>query len=294
MDKQLIKVYIFLIVAFIVISPFIKYKDIWITDIADGISGVIYDKFEDIELGMANCSKITETKQTNIPLSNRKAKILFMLDDNWETQYSFAYKALKQKGYPASIAVIPAKVGQPGYMSFSQLQEVYQNGWDLVNHTYNHEKLTELDKDDQAKEIKRGAAWLNAKCFTRASNIIVYPYGAYNKGTVEILSKSNYRAARSLIPGFETNPGKKTYIAKVQNLTTLTEAERAKDLIDQAIKQNRTIIFLNHRFSDNPVDPSGMIYDQSNFLEIINYMKQLRDKIDVITYSEWLNNKRHN
>ncbi|SHE50056.1 Polysaccharide deacetylase [Seinonella peptonophila] len=291
MDRKLIKVYIFLLVAFIAVFPLVRYKDILITDIADSFTQLINHKIQDITMGMTHCPP-SDNQRTKKPLSPNKAKIIFVLDDNWESQYTFAFQVLKRRNFPATIAVIPSKVNQPDYMSLSQLQDVYRNGWDLVNHTFDHKNLSTLDREEQSDQIMRGTAWLNSKCFTQASNIVVYPYGAFNSSTIQVLAEKKYRGARSLIEGFEKNQPYTTYQAKVQNLTTPVTTEQVKDWIDEAIQNKKTLIFVNHRFADQTVDPTSMIYDKTRFVEVVNYLAEVQDKVQVITYSEWLDNEQ--
>ena len=77
---------------------------------------------------------------------------------------------------------------------------------------------------------------------------------------------------------------------KSYNLTTDVETEWAKDWIDQAIEEKKTLIFVNHRFANNATDdPTGMVFDKKKFREIVDYLDQLREKVEVITYSEWIN-----
>lgn len=289
MDKNLIKVYLILLVSFLAISPFIHLKDIWISDLSKYISKTINGEIEDLKMKF-NFRPCPPPKETFKRLDPTKAKVLFVLDDNWGTQYYFAYQVLKEKGFPATIAVIPNEVNRPGYMTKAQLEEVYLSGWDLVNHTFSHQKLSTLDKEEQEKEIIRGTNWLQVNCFHRGSKIVVYPYGAYNQTTLDILQEHGYHGARTLQTGFEKNRGYLTYEAKIYNLTTDVETEWAKDWIDQAIEEKKTLIFVNHRFANNATDdPTGMVFDKKKFREIVDYLDQLREKVEVITYSEWIN-----
>lgn len=295
MDKKLFYVYLILLVAFIVIYPILYYKDALVdhlsTTFSENLNAAMINLKANIK-ALHRCSAPNKTNKRT--LDPNKAKILFVLDDNWGTQYYFAYQVLKRKGFPATIAVIPSKVDQPGYMTKAQLTEVYDAGWDLVNHTFHHPKLNTLNEKEQEQEILRGTDWLNANCFQRGSKILVYPYGAYNQTTLSILKKHRYHGARSLQTGFENNSGYLTYEAKVYNLTTDIETEWVKDWIDQAIEQKKTLIFVNHRFAYHVThDPTGMIFDKKKFIEVVDYIDQLRSKVEVITYSEWLDNADH-
>lgn len=61
-----------------------------------------------------------------------------VLDDGYISQYADACEYAARRGIIGSIAVTKVLVGTNGYMSVAQLQELYDQGWDLVNHATNH------------------------------------------------------------------------------------------------------------------------------------------------------------
>ena len=77
------------------------------------------------------------------------AHAVIVMDDGWDTQYSRGYDILSSYGFKACIAVVPAFVDKDGYMTYRQMAEVYMDGWDLLNHTYDHCELTQLDPKTQ-------------------------------------------------------------------------------------------------------------------------------------------------
>ncbi|MCA1025781.1 polysaccharide deacetylase family protein [Cytobacillus kochii] len=214
----------------------------------------------------------------------QRPKIIFTMDDNWISQYTEAYRIMREKGFRGTIAVIPTKVGEANYMNLSQLQDIYNSDWDLVNHTNTHIRLGDSTRKVQESELSITTQWLDNNGFTKASDIVVYPYGSFNDDTIDII-KNIYRAGRSIVDQIETTPPLDITKAKVRNLTQSITAQQAKDWIDEAIATGGTVIFLNHRFGD---EVDSMFFGVSKFQELVDYAFERKSDIDVVTYSEWL------
>jgi peptidoglycan/xylan/chitin deacetylase (PgdA/CDA1 family) len=220
-------------------------------------------------------------------LTSNIANIVFTMDDAWITQYSEAYRLLENRDMKGNIAVIPTKVGEVNYMNLDQLQEVYAEGWDLLNHTNTHIRLGDSAKEVQREELLTTAEWLIAQGFTRTPKAVVYPYGSYNTETLQVLEEEGFTFGRSLIDGLETNPINSKFEAKAINLTQDVTVEAIKKRIDGAIATGSTIFFLNHRFGP---DIDSMFYDVGKYQEIISYVADKRDakQVNILTISQLL------
>lgn len=281
MDKKLVVVYAILISLFLIAYPFMKSS-------ASYLSG---PKPENNLMQTTNCNSLQSKVQTpqEIQKKQNKANIIFTMDDGWETQYTRGFQILKDNGIKGSIAVIPSKIGTEGYMSLRQLNTLYRSGWDLMNHTNTHRHLASLNKQEQKSELNDAREWLNKRCFTRASNIAVFPYGSYNQGTLKTLQEEHYRSARTIKDGIQSNNIKK-YEVRTINLLPSTDISWVKDQIDLAIKTKQAIVFTNHRF-DKKADKAQMNFDPEKFKTIVNYVVSKKDELNILTYSEWLDLK---
>lgn len=240
-----------------------------------------------VDAETVDCKQIKQVSQTKKDL-HQKGRVIFVFDDNWSTQYTVAYPILAAKGFPATIAVIPSKVGDQEYMSLEQLKDVYQNGWDLINHTYHHRKLSQLDYEEQKDEMIQAKQWLDKHCFTKASNIVAYPYGDFNQVSVEVLQDEAFRSARTVKEGFEGEDPNSLYQVTVKHLSTVTEVKEVKSWINEVIRHKSTVLLLNHRFENLENDSEMMGYDPKKFQVIVEYLDQRRKDVEVITYLEWL------
>ena len=225
-------------------------------------------------------SLMTDTKQ--------QANVIFTFDDQWDSQYSVAFSEMRMRGLKGTIGVNGINVGVPNYMTWAQLEEVYGYGWDLVNHTNEHYNLGQQSYAVQKKDIVDGRAALNTKGFTRASNILFYPYGSYNDTTLQILNEEGIEYARTIREHLEYPAPIQPQTLKIKNLLPYMTAALAQAQVDDAIATGGTIIFLNHRFGTE--DESGMFWDITKFQTLLNYVKtkQVSGDVNVLTMSEWL------
>lgn len=134
-------------------------------------------------------------------LPNKTAALTF--DDGYRSVYEVAYPLLKEWGWPFTVFVPSALIGnQPGlYASWDQLREMGRDGAILANHTSNHAYL--LDRSGYADE----AAWLEAvkadidsaqerlKAETGQDHkIFAYPYGEYDPALQQLMRELGYIA----------------------------------------------------------------------------------------------------
>lgn len=224
-------------------------------------------------------SVLVDTKQ--------QANVIFTFDDQWDTQYSVAFAEMRMRGLKGTIGVNGINVGVPNYMTWAQLEEVYGYGWDLVNHTNEHYNLGQQSYAVQKKDIVDGRAALNAKGFTRASNILFLPYGSWNDTTLQILTEENITYCRTIREHIETAPPVYNNRLKIKNLLPAVTAAGAQALVDDAIAIGGTVIFLNHRLGTE--DASNMFWDITKFQTLLNYVKtkQVSGEVNVLTMSEW-------
>ncbi|WP_049662157.1 polysaccharide deacetylase family protein [Bacillus sp. FJAT-27231] len=277
MDKKMFGVYAFFMTALLLLYPFYS---------GNSLASMVHTLPK-------SCNA---PKAADVQVDQNKASAIFVMDDGWKSEYTTAYPILKKYGFKGNISVIPSRVDKENYITYKQLQNLYENEeWDLLNHTYHHKKLTSLDKDEQEKEIMKTTKWLDNNCYSRGRKVLIYPYGAYNKDTLAILKKHHFVSARTLS---ETELPKNTfprYKVEVHNLTDPEQINYSKQIIDKAITAKGTIVFVNHRFSkgEKKID-DPMYYPEQQFEELVRYLSEKKDKIEVLTYTEWFQKNAEN
>ncbi|MGG3450169.1 polysaccharide deacetylase family protein [Domibacillus aminovorans] len=224
-----------------------------------------------------------------------KAKAIFTFDDGWLSQYTKAFPLLQARGFRGNIGVVPTWIDEivdPAYekvMSYNQLAHLYEYGWDLFNHTYSHPNLNNGTVAVAVSQVEQCRDWLNNEGWTRASEILAYPYGGHINIAANPDFRNVLRYARSLVEGIDSNVIPDKMRGKTRNLIDgVTPASVITD-IDTTIEAGGTIVFTNHLIADTPpADPYGMYYSTANFTQILDYLYTNRDEIEVITLSEWV------
>ena len=76
-------------------------------------------------------------------------------------------------------------------MSYEEIIEMKQNGMDFGLHTETHQRLEILTKSEQEKEIIQNFEILREKKVLSEVKAIAYPFGSYNKDTIDILQRNS-------------------------------------------------------------------------------------------------------
>lgn len=218
----------------------------------------------------------------------KETRIVFVMDDGWETQYTQGYEILKKYGYSGCIAVIPAVVDTKPYMTYRQLADLYLDGWDMLNHTYNHALLTGLPQEEQSEQMITAREWLDSHGLKHGANVVVFPGGGFDSVTLEALSTSQFSAGRSLKSLWTANAGCILEDVEICSIFDTVGFEYAKSAIDKAIRTGSTLILVVHKIE--PVtDSHHMQIAPEDFLRIVSYIHDHEDELSVITMTQLLN-----
>jgi len=159
----------------------------------------------------------TFSRAVTEPPARRTVAVTF--DDAYRSVIELARPILEEFGFPGSVYVPTAFAGSeqpmswPGIdawkgteherelvpMSWDELSELANAGWEIGSHTRTHPHLTELDDEQLRAELSESRAEcedeLGLPCDT-----IAYPYGDVNERVVTAARAAGYRQAAAL-PG---------------------------------------------------------------------------------------------
>jgi peptidoglycan/xylan/chitin deacetylase (PgdA/CDA1 family) len=144
---------------------------------------------------------------TQIMEKRRKAPpkpVLLTFDDGYADNYELAMPVLKRYGFPATLFLSPGLVGQEGYLTWEQVKEMHDAGWDIEPHAVTHPNLPMLSAAKQKEEITGARRQIEEKLGTTA-DIFCYPYGAYDKRTLAILKETGFRFAFTIKQGWASS-----------------------------------------------------------------------------------------
>ena len=186
--------------------------------------------------------------------------------------------------------------------AISQMDQYYDAGWDIINHTLNHKNYTTEITDASAitADVLAMQAVIDSNGWTRGKGHFVYTQGAYNETTIAAVYAAGMKLQRCGVSGvFPTVADGWNGLDSIYGLcggkeieNTVTQAQ-ARAQIDAAILYGETVWPFWHATttSGDATNNSGVsttvntLFLQS-FLDYV-LMKQQQGLIDVLTPSQW-------
>ena len=145
-----------------------------------------------------------------------KKPILLTFDDGYENNYINAYPILKKMNLAATICVCMGYISKKGaifenekyikgkisenYLTEGEIIEMSQNGISFCSHGVNHFYMDELEGMDLENEITESKEKLG-KLLDKEIIFFSYPYGRYNKKTIDALRNAGYLGAFTIKRG---------------------------------------------------------------------------------------------
>ncbi|MCK5271063.1 MAG: polysaccharide deacetylase family protein [Sedimentisphaerales bacterium] len=142
-----------------------------------------------------------------------RAVVAISFDDAFVSILENALPSLEEFGFPASIAVPTANLAQPPQwdisagsshvreivMSDKQIEEVDEDGFELISHTASHPKLTRISDSQLKHELEDSKKTLESitGCEVVA---ICYPHGDYDARVCHAAQEAGYRLGFTMEP----------------------------------------------------------------------------------------------
>jgi peptidoglycan/xylan/chitin deacetylase (PgdA/CDA1 family) len=142
--------------------------------------------------------------------------VVLTFDDGWRSFYDIAYPLLKDYGYPATLFVYTDYIGQPKALTWEQIKEMADEGFDIQNHSLTHRNLVQREAGDNFQshfqkivaEIDQSGDRL-ASLLGEPRRYFAYPFGQTDALVISILKAKGYRGGLTVSKGanpFFTDP----------------------------------------------------------------------------------------
>ncbi|HEX9503720.1 MAG TPA: polysaccharide deacetylase family protein [Patescibacteria group bacterium] len=109
---------------------------------------------------------------------------IITFDDGTVDQYANVLPILKKYGYTATFYIISGEVGSDGYMDWSQIKELVNNGMTIGAHSVTHPNLTHLTSTQLESELANSKKVIEKNLGITVKHFC-YPGGAHNQVVVE-------------------------------------------------------------------------------------------------------------
>jgi peptidoglycan/xylan/chitin deacetylase (PgdA/CDA1 family) len=159
----------------------------------------------------------------NSPLPPRPVIISF--DDDWESQYTYAFPLLEKYGFTATFYIWVAVVGREHHMTWDEIRTLSKAGMQIGCHTITHPYLTRVKNDESLRREILGARRFIEDRVGVPVTTFAYPFGQYNERVAAIVKEAGFTSARSTWPGvLHSREG-------LFSLTGLLRTESARNLV---------------------------------------------------------------
>ncbi len=198
--------------------------------------------------------------------------VTFRFDDGLKEQYTNAAPILDAAGFKGEFYIITHQIfdnGYTGYMSKTQVQDLFARGHEIGAHTQTHPHLTTLSAAQQQQEISGSRQDLlgwNVGAVLSFS----YPFGEYDSSTIQIVKDAGFSSAVATISGYVT-PSSDHYQLEYQELKSDTTLAQVQAWVNTAAQNHQWLILTFHN-----VKTGGDAYDitPALFQNIVTYVKQ--------------------
>jgi peptidoglycan/xylan/chitin deacetylase (PgdA/CDA1 family) len=119
--------------------------------------------------------------------------VAITFDDGSETDLITAAPALKELGFNATFYVVPAFLGQRGYLSESQMRELSDQGFEIGCHSMTHSFLSDLGPERMRVEIVEARDWLEQRIGRRVNHFSC-PGGRWDRRVSRMAEEAGYNS----------------------------------------------------------------------------------------------------
>ncbi len=120
--------------------------------------------------------------------------VCITFDDGTEDNFKHAFPILKKLNLPATIFMITANIGKPGWLSEKQLKILDESGVSIGSHTVTHAYLPQLSEDAIKRELTDSKVELE-RILGHPVTLFSYPAGGTTPEVRALVQSAGYEGA---------------------------------------------------------------------------------------------------
>lgn len=177
-----------------------------------------------------------------------KAAVVLNFDDEYTSLYTTALPIMQTYGIKGSLFVDSSKVGESGYMTWAQIQELIDDGWTVSPHTHGHNPLVMglgITSVTTTATATLGNGFLHGFTAGVSTVTIIGAYEPEYNGTFTVATTpttSSFTYTMTGTPVAATATGRPTYHHKTDGAIR-TQMQDCKDLMDANLTGHDTTLF---------------------------------------------------
>jgi hypothetical protein len=211
-----------------------------------------------------------------------ESKTCLIVDDARDSVYTDLFPMTQARGIVGTLPIISSLVGTAGYMTIPQITEMFNAGWDIVNHTKSHLSATAMEALSDANllaEIADCDAFIVTNGWARrnSNKYFVAPFGGtqqqnaarYRAAVLASGAVASFGTTNRCIGGQLISPYNISRI-DFNTLQTLTGTGYAigtmLDQITNAILNGCSPMIMLHQFVNVPTDATMLANSEAELL----------------------------
>jgi peptidoglycan/xylan/chitin deacetylase (PgdA/CDA1 family) len=140
--------------------------------------------------------------------------IVITFDDGQMSVFEYAYPIMRQHGFVGVNYLVANRLEADGFMSYSELGELYAAGWEVGSHSYTHTDLT-LDHTIAFNEMRHSMIDLGA-ALSQPVRTFAYPFGSVDDYLYDRAGRWGYAAAVGLGKQYVHNEYTLFYLSRIE------------------------------------------------------------------------------
>lgn len=142
--------------------------------------------------------------------------IVLTFDDGYRDFYTDVFPILKKYKVKATVYVVSGFLDSPNYLLKSQLLEIARSGLvEIGAHTVHHVNLKGISQEEVQEEVVKSREMLEQILHTRVLSF-AYPYGGFDKETIDVVKKAGFTSAASTILGDEISTNNQYFLYRIR------------------------------------------------------------------------------
>jgi len=220
-----------------------------------------------------------------------RPKVVICFDDDYVSSYNYGYQYLKKYGFAGTEFVISSTVNDAGRTTTANLNEMYNYGWDMCNHTNTHPDLRTLTQAEVVSEYQICQNFLVSNGWTRNQGYLhlAYPYGDFNATVLAADQQVGLLTARTTmktLPQTSRLDSKYLLYSQVPDSTSQTVANIIAS-VNQVVQDGGTLILTFHNITPTP--QVAIDWKDTDFYSVIDSVARYQQagQLDVMTLTQW-------
>ncbi len=232
--------------------------DSWTTPRTDVALGVLSS--------VAGCKTSFDDFRSNVvPLP----AVMLSFDDGPASVFTQAYQYAVKHGVRATAYVVTNWVGQSGYLSVAQMQQMAANGWAIGNHTSDHTQLATVDQATAQTKLRTARQKLESWGLGAAARHVAYPNDSWNATVLAAMRAEGMLSGRTTEAAPHFMPDNPLLIP-CRTLEWGASLSDAKAMVNRTIARGELLVVYTHGLESS--ESLSWNWDISDYQGFIDYI----------------------